>query len=195
MATQEQAFAIEHLTLVYEDLTSEQEDSVLKVLGYVAELEAQVKTLQEAAQWKPVAISENVNDAIDKSMYIGIASGGHRFIVSLPQADDDIIVDLPQDYTICRRVTSDEAQTDTQRRIAELGATIGERDKLIGKLSEQLQAVQWTPLENRKTIGDERWPQTVWLVIQEHGFSFCTPYSTDHIRLPEGYALCRKVQP
>ena len=77
-------------------------------------------------------------------------------------------------------------------RIAELEAEVIEWKGVVGRLRD---TPQWTPLGHRETIGDERWPQTVWLVIQEHGFSFCTPYSTDHIRLPEGYALCRKVQP
>lgn len=77
-------------------------------------------------------------------------------------------------------------------RIAELEAEVVEWKGVVGRLRG---TEQWLPVKHRKTIGDERWPQTVWLVIQEHGFSFCTPYSTDHIRLPEGYALCRKVQP
>lgn len=73
-----------------------------------------------------------------------------------------------------------------------LKARIAELEAQVKTLRD---TTQWTPLEHRETVGDERWPQTVWVVIGEHGFSFCTPYSTDHIRLPEGYALCRKVQP
>lgn len=43
MVTQEQLLAIEHLTLIHEDLTVEQEHSVLKVLDYIAELERQAE--------------------------------------------------------------------------------------------------------------------------------------------------------
>ena len=84
-----------------------------------------------------------------------------------------------------------ELERQAEKRETEL---IRQVDCVID-LQSQLRAAQWAPARHRETIGDERWPQTVWLVIQEHGFSFCTPYSTDHIRLPEGYALCRKVQP
>lgn len=84
-----------------------------------------------------------------------------------------------------------ELERQAEKRESEL---IKQVDCVID-LQAQLRAAQWAPARQRETVGDERWPGTVWLVIQEHGFSFCTPYSTDHIRLPEGYALCRKVQP
>lgn len=67
--------------------------------------------------------------------------------------------------------------------------------ELAAQVKTLQNARQWSPVEHREVIGDERWPETVWVVVGEHGFSFCTSYSTDHIRLPNNIRLCREVQP
>ena len=100
--------------------------------------------------------------------------------------------DVREAFKTYGRAEAKKMRDAYEARIAELEAQVIEWKAVVGRLRE---TERWLPLENRETIGDERWPQTVWVVIGEHGFSFCTPYSTDHIRLPEGYALCRKVQP
>lgn len=54
-----------------------------------------------AGEWMPVADYSLVADDIDSNIFIGIKRGGRRFMVGLPQADEEIVLDLPDGYAIC----------------------------------------------------------------------------------------------